>query len=196
MEGGNSSARASWAQLAGVQPQQQHKDQLTGKVKVGPLPQQQQQHHMLQQQRRERRQQQQLHLQQQHQQQQQKVQQQQLQQQQEVIGLFNGWVKAGFRPKLTMDQRPGGLFISLLCQQREGLPSGPMRKGWKNRGPGAQASSESSRRPQQQHLQLPPPPSRPLVKYSNWLRQQGLHLLQWWQPPRLHQQRQSLCHYR
>ena len=116
MEGGNSSARASWAQLAGVQPQQQHKDQLTGKVKVGPLPQQQQQHHMLQQQRRERRQQQQLHLQQQHQQQQQKVQQQQLQQQQEVIGLFNGWVKAGYRPKLTMDQRPGGLFISLLCR--------------------------------------------------------------------------------
>ena len=123
MEGGNSSARASWAQLAGVQLQQQHKDQLTGKVKVGLLPQQQQQHHMQQQQhhmqqqqRRERRQQQQLQLQQQHQQQQQKVQQQQLQQQQEVIGLFNGWVKAGYRPKLTMDQRPGGQFISILCR--------------------------------------------------------------------------------
>ena len=30
--------------------------------------------------------------------------------------MFNGWVKAGFRPKLTLDQRPGGLFISLLCR--------------------------------------------------------------------------------
>ena len=82
--GGASSAGANWAQLTAVQPQ---KNQLTVKVKVSPQP-QQQQHHTLQQQHLER--------------QQQKVQ----QQQQEAIGmlLFNGWVKASFWPKLTMDQ--------------------------------------------------------------------------------------------
>ena len=41
--GGDSSAGASWAQLAAVQPQQQHNSQLTKKVKMGLLPQQQQQ---------------------------------------------------------------------------------------------------------------------------------------------------------
>ena len=59
------------------------------------------------------------------------MQQQQLQQQQEAIGMFNGWVKAGFWPKLTMDQWPGGLFISSYVgqwqlQQKDGLPCGPM----------------------------------------------------------------------
>ena len=29
--------------------------------------------------------------------------------------MFNEWVKASFRPKLTLDQQPGGLFTSLLC---------------------------------------------------------------------------------
>ena len=77
------------------------------------------------------------------------MQQQQLQQQQEAIGMFNGWVKAGFWPKLTMDQWPGGLFISSYVsqwqlQQKDGLPCGPMRKGWKSRGPGAKAGSKSS----------------------------------------------------
>ena len=105
--GGASSAGASWAQLTAVQPQQQHIDQLTLKVNVGMQPQQQQQQHTLQQQQRKW---------QQQQQQQQKVQQQQLQQQQEAISLFNRWVKAGFRPKLTLDLRPGGLFISLQCR--------------------------------------------------------------------------------
>ena len=71
-----------------------------------------------------------------------------------------------------------------------------MQKGWKSRGPGAQAGSESSRQSQQQYLQLPPPPTRHLAKYSNSLRQQGLHPLQWRQPPRLLQQRQPLCHCR
>ena len=104
MEGGASSAGANWAQLTVVQPQQQHIDQLSLKVKVGTQPQQQQQQHTLQQQQRK------------WQQQQQKVQQQQLQQQQEAISLFNRWVKAGFRPKLTLDLRPGGMFISLLCR--------------------------------------------------------------------------------
>ena len=33
-----------------------------------------------------------------------------LQQQQEAISLFNRWVKAGFRPKLTLDLRPGGML--------------------------------------------------------------------------------------
>ena len=109
MEGGASSAGANWAQLTVVQPQQQHIDQLSLKVKVGTQPQQQQQQHTLQQQQRKWQQQPQ-------QQQQQKVQQQQLQQQQEAISLFNRWVKAGFRPKLTLDLRPGGMFISLLCR--------------------------------------------------------------------------------
>ena len=62
MEGGDSSAGASWAQLTAVQPQQQHKNQLTMKGKVGPQPQQQQQWHTLQQQHQEwQQQQQQLH---------------------------------------------------------------------------------------------------------------------------------------
>ena len=33
-----------------------------------------------------------------------------------AISLFNRWVKAGFRVKLTLDMRPGGLFISHLCR--------------------------------------------------------------------------------
>ena len=105
MEGGaSSSAGANWAQLTGVQLQQQHTDQLTLKVNASTQPPQQQQQHTLQQQQRK------------WQQQQQKLQQQQLQQQQEAISLFNRWVKAGFRPKLTLDLRPGGMFISLLCR--------------------------------------------------------------------------------
>ena len=50
MEGGASSAGASWAELTAVQLQQQHIDQLTLKVNVGTQPQQQQ--HTLQQQQR------------------------------------------------------------------------------------------------------------------------------------------------
>ena len=60
-----------------------------------------------------------------------------------------------------------------------------------------QAGRESSSRSQQQqHLQLPPPPSRPQANYSNPLRQQGLHPIQWRHLPHSHQQRQLLRHYR
>ena len=82
-------------------------------------------------------------------------------------------------------------------QQKNGLPSEPMRKGWKSRGPGVQTCSESSRRSQQQqYLQLPPPPPSRPANYSNPFWQLGLHPRQWRHLLQQQQQRQPPHHYR
>ena len=68
--------------------------------------------------------------------------QQQLQQQQEAIGMFNGWVKAGFWPKLTMDQWPGGLFISSAAAKRRPAMRANAKRLEKQRARGASRQQE------------------------------------------------------
>ena len=95
--GGGVCGTKSWAQLTAVQLQQQHRGQLgAGSVTLTRLQQRQQ---LTQQQQQSQRKQQQL--------------QQQQQEAAQALEMFSGWVKAGHLPKLVLEQRTGGLFISL-----------------------------------------------------------------------------------
>ena len=114
--------------------------------------------------------------------------------------MFNGWVKAGFWPKLTMDQRPGGLFISLLCRPAAtAAKRRPAKRAYAKRLEKQRARCVSRQREQQvvaaAASAASPPPIRPHASYSNPLRQQGLHPLQRRQPPCYHQQRQPPCYH-